>query len=205
MKPRPTTKNKKLPVYQLVINKDEEIEGINAISLVADPAIEVPFLAFSNDVKFEIESEDQQILFGPVLIPGQLIYRSNFELGEDANVFFSAEDVEFIVQTFFKNNNERNVNLEHSLAVEGATLYQSFISDKENGINPKQFENLPDHTFYVKYKVYNETLWQSCKNGEFTGFSLEGFFDTIHISNSREYTNEEIMERIIKLLEKVKE
>jgi hypothetical protein len=201
---KPTTPNQKLPLFQLVIDDNDDLEGINAISLVEQPAIEIPFIMMGKDtqpVKFAIASQEKQILFGPVLVPGQPIYRRNFTIDGDANVFFSADDVEKIVQKFFRQKNEGNVNLEHALSVDGAVLYQSFISDKENGIDPKQFADLPDKTFFVAYKVYDEDLWQSCKEGIFTGFSLEGFFDSVHIKNMIQPTDEQILQRLIDMLE----
>jgi hypothetical protein len=216
MKPKPTTDNKKLPLFQLVIDDNDDIEGINAISLVSEPAIEVPFIMLAKDnansvpLKFAIASQEKRILFGPVLVPydpktgqGTLIYRRDFNVEGDANVFFSADDVEKIVQRFFHQRNDQNVNLEHALAVDGATLYQSFISDKENGINPKQFEDLPDKTFFVTYKVYDDDLWQSCKAGVWTGFSLEGFFNSILIKNKKQLTEDEVLQKIYDLLEQL--
>jgi len=195
---------KKLPVYRLIIDPHDDVEGIDAISFVTEPAIEVPFLKFAYErepLKFAIADEDQQVILGPVLIPNKMIYRKNFEGNEEANVYFAPEDVELIVQKFFKQKNEGNINLEHSLVVDGgAYLYQAFISDKENGINPKQFEDLEDKTFFAKYKVTDPDLWQSVKEGVFTGFSLEGFFNSIEIKQSVQLSDEEILQKVIELL-----
>ena len=208
-----TKVKKKLPLYKLVIN-DENKEGIDCISLVSDPAIEVPWIAMhkqneSHEIQFAVDNVEQQTILGPVLIPGIPIFRRNFTIdengvGQDAEVYFDAEDVESIVQKFFKMQNESNVDLEHNgLKINGAFLYQSFISDKANGINPKQFADLPDKTFYAKFKVVDPELWTSIKQGVFTGFSLAGFFDSIPIKQSMDKTEQELLYELYDLLEKI--
>ena len=54
-------------------------EGIFAISLVDDPAIDIDFVCFSKDnniVKFSIQSEEERIITGPIMIPDYPIIRS---------------------------------------------------------------------------------------------------------------------------------
>ncbi len=199
---------KKLPLFQLVIDDNDELEGINCISLVSEPAIEVGWVAMSKEpkeIKFEVSDKEKRVILGPVLIPGKPIFRKDFTVDGDADVFFSAEDVEKIVQKFFRQKNESNVDLEHTLQIDGAVLYQSFISDKENGIDPSQFKDLPDKTFYVAYKIYDDDLWNSIKEGVFTGFSLAGFFDSIQVKQSKEKTDEELvleLQEVVNDLEK---
>lgn len=197
------SKKKKIPVYQLVIDDNsEEMEGMTAISLVSAPAIEVGWVAMSKEpVKFEVQDQEKRVILGPVLVPGMEIYRKDFDGNPEAYVFFSADDVEKIVQKFFQQGNEKNVTLEHALSISGGFLYQAFLSDKEHGINPSQFADLPDKTFFAAYKITDDDLWQSIKDGIFTGFSLEGFFDSLLIKQSRELTDYERLKRLLALFE----
>jgi Putative phage serine protease XkdF len=207
MEPKKTSKKKPIPVFRLVIDPNEEFDGINAISFVEQPAIETNFLAFSEEkeaLKFAITDNEQQVILGPVLVPNKLIYRKDFQGNEEANVYFSPEDVELLVQKFFKKKNENNITLEHSVILsEGAYLFSAFISDKENGINPKQFEDLPDSTFFVAYKVDSPELWSMIKEGQFNGFSLEGFFDSIQVKQSENLSEIEILDRILEALQEI--
>jgi hypothetical protein len=56
----------------------------------------------------------------------------------------------------------------------------------------KQFENLPDGTWFLGAKVNNEETWQKVKDGTFKGFSVEGMFDMTEIK-MRKSADEVIM------------
>ena len=67
---------KDFKVIELVLDEENEISGIQAISIVDDPAIEEEFIALaSQDVKLAQVDEEKKILMGPALIPNKKIYR----------------------------------------------------------------------------------------------------------------------------------
>lgn len=68
-------------------------------------------------------------------------------------------------------------DVEHSHDMEnGITYFQSLIIDKENGICPTAFKDLPDGTWIVGCKVDNDAVWNAVKSGEVKGFSIDGYF-----------------------------
>src|SRR5579863_8921127 len=177
-----------LPLFQLEIDDDIEGTGLIAISLVKNPAIQVPFFKFSENI--QLSTDDRQIVTGAVLIPNQLIYRNE---PYPCNVKFSPDQVEEIVQRFHKTGNNNKVTLEHALSIQGADIMNLWLSDEQMGIQPPRgFESLPDKTLFASYKINDASLWNSIKSGEFTGFSLEGFSNMLPIKMSRELNEFEI-------------
>jgi hypothetical protein len=196
---------KKLPLFELQIDEsDPEGTGLIGVSLVNQPATEVSFLMFSKEkMNFAVGNNERRIIVGPVLIPEQIIYRRRPSDGFEFNVKFNSDQVEGIVQRFHKGNSN-TVTLEHALQVQGADILNLFMSDQELGINsPKGFENLPDKTLYASYKITDDNLWNDCKSGKFTGFSLEGFFNMFPIQMKREISDLEIFKQVESILSSI--
>jgi hypothetical protein len=177
---------KKLPIYELTIDEDNNNDetGVVCISLVAKPAIEKDFLKFAEQpqpVKYAVQDEAQQIVSGPILIPGILIYRNQPPYGE-YYATATKEDIVQIVQKYARTQQATNVNLEHGAdgKAPGCYLFESFIIDQNRGINaPSSFPTLPDGTWFGSMKIDNADVWADVQNGTFNGFSIEGFFDLV--------------------------
>lgn len=167
----------KYPIYKASVALDGT--GMYVVSLVEEPAVDSYFLAFSKEVKpleFAIENEEQHIIKGVVMRCDYPILRQN-EAGQYYYLVFDKDTIEMMAQKFFKDNNQENVDIQHSFnLIEGIELQQMFMSDKENGINPKGFENIEDHSLFAVYKVTDPALWEKVKTGEW-GFSLAGRFE----------------------------
>jgi len=130
-------------------------------------------------LSFAIQNEDERIITGPLMIPEQLIYRNNERFGEHY-VKFSAETIRQIAIKFAKKGYQKNVNLMHDadMQVNGATMFESFISDSSRGVKPmEQFSDLPDGTWFGSFYVENPEVWKLVKEGNVRGFSVEGMFD----------------------------
>jgi len=170
----------KLPIYQLEISEDlnDDVE-VDFVALVDRPAIEKDFLMFKEQkANFVIQSEDRRIVSGALMLADTPIYR-NDQNGE-YYVTFTAPTIEKIAQKFFKKGYQSNVNLMHdeALAVEGVTMYESFIVDSARGVVAmKGFEDAPEGSWFGSFKVENESVWNKIKSGEFKGFSVEGIFN----------------------------
>jgi hypothetical protein len=133
----------------------------------------------TNLAAFAIQNEDRRIITGPLMVPEQLIYRSNSRFGEHY-VKFSAETIQQIAIKFHKKGFQKNVNLMHDadLQVDGVTMFESFITDPSRGINaPKSFSDLPAGTWFGSFAVENEDVWKMIKEGKVKGFSVEGMFE----------------------------
>lgn len=160
------------PLLRLTINGDED--GVNIISLVEFPAVERNFIQLSKEVKLSLNEEKRELL-GVALIPNFPIYRRD-EQGE-YYIVFSAESIRKIAIDFYKKLNVNMADMEHTHDMEdGITYFQSMIVDKENGICPAAFKDLPDGTWIVGCKVDNNEVWDAVKSGEVKGFSIDGYF-----------------------------
>lgn len=166
------------PIYKLLIDPAEDGDTeVSAIALVDMPAIERNFVAFnSQKQRFNIDSEDQRIISGPLMIPDMPIYRENDQFGKHY-VVFDAPTIKAISIKYAKKKYQDKVNYMHSQFVDGITLFESFISDKQRGINAlRGFEDTPDGTWFGSMYVENDEAWQQVKDGTFRGFSVEGDF-----------------------------
>lgn len=160
------------PLLRLTIDGDED--GVNIISLVEFPAVERNFIQLSKEVKLSLNEEKKELL-GVALIPDFPIYRRD-EQGE-YYIVFSAESIRKIAIDFYKKLNVNNADVEHNHNMEnGITYFQSMLIDKEQGICPKAFKDLPDGTWLVGCKIDNINVWDAVKNGNVKGFSIDGYF-----------------------------
>jgi len=195
-----------LPIYELTINQDlNDNAEVSYISLVDAPAIKKEFLAFNEDLrmanKFEVISEDQRIISGPLILADMLIYRNNEIFGEHY-VKFSAETIKQIAIKFAKRKNLDKVNLMHDEGqrVSGLTLFESFIVDKSRGILPmKGYEDVADGSWFGSFYVENPEVWMGIKEGLYKGFSVEGLFDYMKPISA----DQEALQKIEKLLNEI--
>ena len=163
------------------IKIDDEMEGMNAISLVESPAVEHDFICFSKDkepVKMKFDNS-KHIITGVVALADTPIYRYNEKMGE-YYVVFSKETILKMVEKYSKDGLFNSVNLQHNdnEFVDGIYMCESYITNKDRGINPKEFEDIPDGSWVCSFKVENEDLWKQIINGDkLNGFSLQGMFE----------------------------
>ena len=188
-------------IFKIVINKDDTT-GMDAISLVNQPAVERNFLKFSNEQQFKFDS-DKHIISGVVALADIPIYRFNYEIGEYW-VVFDKETIQLMVEKYAKNGLLNNVNLQHNdnNFVDGIYLIESYIINKERGICPVEFQDIPDGSWIASFKVENELLWEEIKNGkELKGFSLQGLFQLEECFSSVNKINiiKELNQEIMKL------
>ena len=129
--------------------------------------------------KFQVVSEDEHIISGPLMIADMPIYRKNEKFGEHY-VTFSAETIRQIAIKFAKKKYQNNVNLMHdpNMTIGDCTMFESFIVDKKRGIMPmKGFEDITDGSWFGSFYVENPEVWKNIKDGFLKGFSVEGMFD----------------------------
>lgn len=192
-----------MKVFYIRVN-DEDITGIDAISLVDMPAVEKNFLCFSEEkqpVKMKFDNS-KHIITGVVCLADTPIYRYNERMGE-YYVVFTKETIEKMVEKFAKMDLFKSVNLQHDdeQFVDGIYMIESYITNKERGINPIEFADIPDGSWVCSYKVENEALWGEIINGnKLNGFSLQGMFDLEEQFNKQEQKEETFDEWLEKQL-----
>jgi len=163
-------------IVELILDEDQEI-GIEAISVVENPAIEEDFIALkSQEFKLAEVDNEKRILMGALLIPNKPIYRRNGE--DEYYIYFSKDTVLKASQMYLMQGKQNNSTLEHQYQLNGLSLVESWIvEDKVHDKSVKYGMDLPLGTWVGAVKVNNEQIWQEfVKTGKVKGFSIEGYF-----------------------------
>ena len=146
---------------------------------------------------FSVVNSEERIVVGPAMIPDMPIYRRD-ETGE-YYVFFDKKTIETIALKFYSKGFQQSANEMHMKPIEGVTFFQSWIADESKGIpKMKQFEDLPDGTWFLGAKIMNDETWAKVKDGTFRGFSVEGMFDMTEIKMRK--SADEIINKLREML-----
>ena len=166
-----------MEVYELFIEEDSDFSGVEAISIVEEPAIESDFVALkAHKIEMAEVNAEKRILMGPALIPNKKIYRRNEE--NEYYIFFSEDTVRKASQLFLAKGNQNNSTLEHEYQLKGMSVVESWIVEDEKKDKSALYNlNVPKGTWMVSVKVNNEEVWEEfVKTGKVKGFSIEGYF-----------------------------
>lgn len=167
-----------LPHYEALINSEEE--GIFTISLVADPATGIDWVAFEKQEQpllFSVQNEEQRMILGCIMRASFPIYRYTPDLGE-FYLTYSKDTIKKMAEKLLFDGKQNSVNIMHVPGSDVNDVYMTsiFIKDVEKGINPAGFENVEDGSLFASFHVLNDEVWNEIKNGTFKSFSLEGYF-----------------------------
>lgn len=166
-----------MKIIELILDEMQEMMGIQAISIVENPAIEENFVAFkAQEVQFAKQDEDKRILLGAALIPNKPIYRNNGE--EEFYVYFTKDTIRRASEMFFQNGNQNQSTLEHQAELQGLSVVESWIIEDEQKDKSRIYGlEMPVGTWMVSMKVNNDDIWNNyVKTGKVKGFSIEGYF-----------------------------
>jgi len=164
-------------IIELIIDEENEFSGIEAISVVENPAIEEDFIALKEhkEVKLAEVDKEKRILMGAALIPNKKIYRNSGD--EEYYIFFSEDTVRKASELFLMKGNQNNSTLEHQVELEGMSVVESWIIEDETKDKSRKYNfSLPIGTWMVSVKVNNDDVWEQVKSGDVKGFSIEGYF-----------------------------
>lgn len=197
-------KKKKIRDYGL---DEQGLMGIYAVSLVDMPAIEVDFVALSKkqNVKLAEVKEERRMLYGPILIPDQLIYRVDPETGEEYYARYSAEVCEAAAHLILKKNQHHNVTLMHEVPVAGQYIAELWVKEGESDKSVELGFDLPNKTVFIGMKIEDDQIWQEVKSGVFKGFSIEAFFMQVgeNISQMKQTSIEDDLNALDKILTQI--
>lgn len=172
-----------LPLYQGLVN--DEDTGMFCISLVDMPATESDFMFFNKEkepVLFAVQDAEKHLVRGLLMGADMPIYRRRGDF--EYYITYSADTLRLMAEKYLKNGFSSNVDLNHDgNVVDGVNMTQIFVKDTEAGIDPKGFEMYKDGSLFVEFKVNNEEVWESIKEGDFKGFSLAGIFEIAETFN----------------------
>lgn len=170
----------KIPVYECKIMGADNT-GIFAISFVDTPANESNFIALNKQKPIKLAlNKQKQILTGVVLVPDQLIYRYDENLGE-YYIKFTTQDIEKIAQKMMKTGLALSTTThQHEKPLEGNYLTEIWLvfDSKKDKAAALGLGELPVGTLVASYKIEDSTYWRNqVLTGEVKGFSLEGIFN----------------------------
>lgn len=178
----------KLQDVELFI-KDENEDGVFAVSLVESPAIEENFIALStHKMELKVVDEDKKIVTGLALVPDKRIYRKmKLKEGEEPkefNIYFSKETISKTAELFMKKLNLNNITSEHEKPVTGVTVIESWVVEDTDKDKTALYNlKAPVGSWAITMKVYNEEEWSKIKAGDYKGFSIEGIYQGMDALN----------------------
>ncbi len=187
-------------IIELVINEEDSLSGIDAVSVVQNPAIQENFIALKrHEVTLKEIDEEKRLLMGAALIPNKHIYRRN-EKDEEYYIYFSEKTVRKASELFLMRSNQNNATYEHKDKLNGMSVVESWIIEDEQHDKSKKYGfDLPVGTWMISMKVNNDDVWNDVKEGKVKGFSIEGYFaDKLEMSFQDE--NEILLEAIRKII-----
>lgn len=132
---------------------------------------------------FKSIKEEKKQITGPAMVPNIDILRLDEVTGEYYNCWFSEETIVKASSLYLKNSNHRSANFNHTNKfTDDIYVIESWIvtdpkMDKSKALG---FEDIDKGTWMVTYQVENDELWKEIKQSDFTGFSIEGFFETFN-------------------------
>jgi hypothetical protein len=191
-------------LIELIIDEKDDLSGVDAISVVENPAIESNFVALkSEEIKLAQVDTEKRILMGAVLIPEKPIFRRNGE--DEYYIYFSKDTVYKANKLFMENKNQQNWTLEHGKQIEGLTIIENWIvEDKQKDKSAIYNFNVPIGTWMANVYVKDDNIWNDfVKTGKVKGFSLEGYFaDKLETKKelSKQNRKDEIINQIKKLI-----
>lgn len=164
-------------IIELIIDENDEMSGIDAVSVVHSPAIEENFIALNkHEVELKKIDEEKRILMGAALVPNKQIYRVN-EKKEEYYIYFSEQTVRKASELFLMRSNQNNATYEHKDKLEGLSVVESWIIEDEKTDKSRLYGfDLPVGTWMISMKVNNDEVWNDVKEGKVRGFSIEGYF-----------------------------
>lgn len=191
-----------LPLWEAKIDMSDYDTGMFCVSLVDAPATESNFLAFNKEEKlitYSVQDEEQRKVFGLVMAADMPIYRIG-NGGYEYYIVYSRETLADMMEKYFAQGFQNNVDTMHNFEMEdGITLTQMFVKDTEKGVSPKGFEDYADGSIFAEYKIHNDEVWNSIKNGEYKGFSLAGYFNVEETFNKENKTDNIFMSKLKKI------
>jgi hypothetical protein len=135
----------------------------------------------AGEFQFKAVKGEERVLMGPLMIPDKLIPRIDEE-GNKYYVFFDDIGIQKLSYKMITNKLIDSVNIEHDpdRKVDDVSLVETWLSeDPEKDKSSLYGYNLPKGTWFAKYKVNNDSIWEEyVKTGRVKGFSVEGIFDS---------------------------
>jgi hypothetical protein len=173
-------------------------EGIYVMSTVVKPAVKSTLVMFSDEKQvFEFADDEKQIIYSVAMRPNTLIPRENIN-GAPANVFYTEETADALLQNFFEKNAHQGATIDHG----GEVVKDMFIFSAWKVLDPARDAatvmglDVKRGDIVMGQKVNNPEVWKRIKNKELTGFSFEAILNPVLTKTQTQMSAEEIDARI---------
>ena len=166
-----------MEIVELILDEEnEEMTGIEAISIVESGAIRSDFVALADqEIKLAKVDDEKRIVMGAALVPNRMIFRKRNDTM--FYVYFSKDTIRRASELFFQNGNQSNATLEHQMKANGLTVVESWIVEGEQDKSRIYGLDAPVGSWVISMKVEDDEIWKDIKEGKkYNGFSIEGFF-----------------------------
>jgi hypothetical protein len=188
------------------VDENDVGTGVKTMSIVAAPAIESDFVAFSKEAHYvELQGPYKQILAGMALIPDKDIPR--ILRGEKVMAHFTKEGIERIRNKFHKELMINRVNVGHREdGYIDAYMVESFIVDSDHRLADVKAKGIKDPvmgSWFVAYKIEDKEIFSKALAGELKGFSVEIFIKNIFEKPKEDKEIESALEAMNKKLDDV--
>jgi len=189
-------------IVELLIDEEELLSGIEAISIVDRPAIQEHFIALNEQKRHQLAEVDNEkrILMGAALVPNKKIYRADGD--DEYYIFFSDDTVRKASELFLMRGNQNKSTLEHQAELHGLSVVESWIIEDEVHDKSRKYNmDLPVGTWMVSMKVNNDEVWENyVKTGLVKGFSIEGYFtDKVNMAEVESISESEANEILLEV------
>lgn len=161
------------PVYRVNYSMEDDKSGINLVSIVEDPAIQLNSIALSeeNEVEVYFSNEDEMRIVGPALVPDKMIFR---KANGGYFIYFTKEDIKNLVKKFNRTGDNKRIGLDHNGSVSDAYINEQWIVEDPTKDKSAYYNfNVESGTWMLDVQVTDQTLWDELKNKKSLGFSIE--------------------------------
>lgn len=171
-----------------IVYKEGETEGIYALGMVYDPAMQDNFVALrQEEIKLAID-EEKRMVFGAVLIPNKEILRVDGE-GNTFALRFSEDTIEQLGHDWIAKGSHVNFSEQHEKKIEGLAAVEMWtVKDPENDTSNFYGKTYPKGTLVALSKVNNDDTWAKIKSGEINGYSIEAILGLEEINLKQQLT-----------------
>ena len=189
-----------MKVYEAIF-KEGENDGVYALSVVENPAMEDMWIALSEhpqQIELAQVNEEKRLLLGAALIPNKRIYR-NIE-GNEFEMFFTEETIEKLAHNFMLKQNNNNSSLEHQIKLNGMSVVEAWtVEDPLTDKSTNYGKQYPKGTWVTMMKVDNVDVWNKVKSGEIKGFSIDALLglQEIQLNTNTNNMTEEVKKDIV--------
>lgn len=176
-----------------MIIEDENENGVEALSLVVDPAttdqtvllteqLEAEKVSLSSIIEGQVItelasiSEEKRLILGLVLAPDQKIPRRKKD-GEMYDIIFKSHTIERASELYMIKMRQNNSTRNHEEKITGVTAVQTWLVEDpkidKSALHGKEY---PKGSWAVVLKVHDKNKWEEYKETGTTNISLEGVF-----------------------------